>query len=153
MEYRKADFQDIDILTQMRIEMLCENTDHSVPLKTLIRKNTKEYIAAGMIDNSFVLWIAVLDARIVAMGGVNFFSLPPNDWCPNGKTAYIGNMYTVPAFRKQGIASRLLSIVVDEAISRGCERVLLNTTDMGKPLYERFGFETSPTAMALYPLV
>ena len=28
--------------------------------------------------------------------------------------------------------------------------VLLNTTDMGKPLYDKFGFASSPTAMALH---
>lgn len=151
MVYRKANLSDIDTLAQMRIAMICEETAYSESLKNLIYDNTKQYIADGIMDNSFVSWVAVEDNEIIAMSGVNFFSLPPNDWCPNGKTAYIGNMYTVPTFRKRGLASRLLTLVVDEAKSRGCERILLNTTDIGRHLYEKHGFDISPTAMALYP--
>ena len=75
------------------------------------------------------------------MGGISFFNLPPNDWCPDGKTAYIGNMFTLTDYRKQGIATKILSLLVEEAETLGCERILLNPTDMGKPVYGKYGFE------------
>lgn len=151
MVYRKADFSDIDTLAQMRVAMLCDGTAYSESFKKLIYNNTKQYISNGLMDRSFVSWVAVEDDEIVAMSGVNFFSLPPNDWCPSGKTAYIGNMYTIPAFRKRGLASCLLKLIIEEAKNLGCERILLNATDIGRPLYEKHGFDSSPTAMALYP--
>lgn len=151
MKYRKADLFDVETLTQMRIAMLCDETNYSQEFRGLIQNNTKQYIANGFNDKSFVSWVAVQDDMIVAMSGINFFVLPPNDWCPTGKTAYIGNLYTLPNFRKQGIATHLLALIIDEAKSRNCERILLNTTDMGRVLYEKLGFDLSPTAMALYP--
>ncbi len=151
MNFRKADCSDIDALAQLRIDMLWEETPHPEPLKTRIFENTKRFFTQGFHDDSCVVWVAEQDNKTVAMGCVNFFVWPPNDWCPNGQTAYIGNMYTTLPFRKKGIASHILDQLVGEAKSRGCERILLNTTDMGRPLYEQHGFEGSPTAMACFP--
>lgn len=151
MEYRKAVFSDVDTLASLRIEMLCKENPLSAGQKAIIKDNTKQFFLNGFSDNSVIGWVAVDHQRIVCMGCVNFFSFPPNDWCPNGMTAYIGNMYTVPDFRGRGIASDVLSRLVDEAKLRKCQRVLLHTTDMGKPMYEKVGFGDSPTAMALFP--
>ena len=85
------------------------------------------------------------------MGGESFFTLPPNDWCPSGKTAYISSMYTLPDYRRQGIASRLLTLIIGEAKERLCQRIWLNASDMGRPLYRKFGFADSATAMGMYP--
>lgn len=151
MDYRKAELSDAEILAQMRVAMLREHADHPAELMARVRSNTQKYIAGGIQDNSLVSWVAVQDGRIVATSVINFFTLPPNDWCPGGKTAYIGNIYTLPALRKRGVASRLLARLIDEAKSRNCERILLNTTDMGRSLYEKCGFDVSTTAMAFYP--
>jgi GNAT superfamily N-acetyltransferase len=149
--YRKAAAQDFSILAQMRVDMLCEDTDHPEEFRKKLRDNTLRYMQAGLCEESFVIWVAEEDGRIIAMGGAAFFALPPNDWCPEGKTAYIGNLYTVPECRGQGIGTRLFSLIVEEAKARGCERILLNATDMGRPIYEKCGFGDSPTAMAYYP--
>lgn len=151
MKYRKAELFDVDVLSQTRVDMLCEETAYSEQFQTLLFNNTKQYIADGIKSNSVVLWVAEQDEKTIAMGCVNFFTIPPNDWCPNGKTAYIGNMFTIPTFRKQGIASHILSLLINEAKTRGCQRIVLNTTDMGRPLYEKYGFGVSPTAMAYFP--
>lgn len=151
MEYKKASLSDIGILTDMRINMLCEESPLTDGQKRLIAEKTMEFLFNGLSDNSVVSWVAANAGDIVGMGCVNFFSFPPNDWCPIGKTAYIGNMYTLPGFRGQGIALTILTYLVDEVKSRQCQRILLNATDMGRPLYEKCGFEDSPTAMALYP--
>lgn len=151
MEYRKAILSDADTLANLRIDMLCEEGSLSSGQKALIENNTKQFFLNGLTDNSVIGWVAVDNQRIVCMGCVNFFSFPPNDWCPNGKTAYVGNMYTLPDFRGRGIASNVLSSLIGEAKARECQRILLHTTDMGRHLYEKVGFEDSPTAMAFFP--
>jgi GNAT superfamily N-acetyltransferase len=151
LEYRKANFSDANQLAQLRVAMLNENTLYSENFNTTIFNNTNQYIINGLSDNSVISFIALENKLIVAMGCVNFFNLPPNDWCPNGKTAYIGNMFTLPNYRKQGIATRLLALIIGEAKDNKCERILLNTTKMGRTLYEKHGFEMSSTAMAFYP--
>lgn len=149
--FRKADLSDIDALARLRVDMLCEETAHPKPLKTRIFNNTKRFMSEGFQNGSCVVWVAERNDEIIAMGCVNFFVWPPNDWCPDGNTAYIGNMFTTLPFRKQGIASYILDKLINEAKSRSCERILLNATDMGRPLYEQHGFGSSPTAMAFFP--
>ena len=85
------------------------------------------------------------------MGCISYFTLPPNDWCPSGKTAYVGNLYTTPPFRRNGIAKEIIKLLIDDAKERSCERILLNTSELGEPLYKEIGFDFSPTAMAYYP--
>jgi GNAT superfamily N-acetyltransferase len=73
--------------------------------------------------------------------GISFYNLPPNQECPNGKIAYISNMFTYPEYRKQGIGSKLFELAIEEAKNNGCKKVLLDATALGRPIYERFGFK------------
>jgi N-acetylglutamate synthase-like GNAT family acetyltransferase len=151
MEYRRAILSDIDLLTKMRIEMLCEEKALSNSQRNPIEENTKQFLINEMTNESLISWIALNSQNIVGMGCINFFSFPPNDWCPNGKTAYIGNVYTLPNFRKKGIGSNIVFHLIEEAKLYQCQRILLNTTEMGRSLYKMHGFEDSSTAMAFYP--
>ncbi len=150
-EYRKANVTDIDVLSQMRVSMLCDGKEYTDEFKFKLYNNIKSYILGGFKDKSFIAWVAVQNNEVIAMGGLAYYVLPPNDWCPSGRTAYIGNMYTIPDYRRKGIATKLLSLLVDEAKENCSERILLDATDMGKPLYEKYGFVNSNTAMAFYP--
>lgn len=151
MEFRKAVLSDAEALSRLRADMIREENNYSEAFLGMIYNNTKKYIENGLPDRSYTAWVADDSGNIIAMGGVTYYTLPPNDWCPTGKTAYIGNVYTLPAFRRQGIATRLLSLLIEEAKENMCQRILLNASDMGRPLYEKFGFAGSPAAMAMYP--
>ncbi len=49
-------------------------------------------------------------------------------------------MYTDPNYRRQGIAKKLLSLVVEAARDYGCGTVQITASDMGVLLYTDFGF-------------
>jgi GNAT superfamily N-acetyltransferase len=70
----------------------------------------------------------------------------------NGKVAYIGNMFTYPEYRNQGIATKLFSLTVDTAKELGCKEILLDATNMGKPLYKKYGFRKAEDAMCYFVL-
>ena len=55
----------------------------------------------------------------------------PTHHNPSGNKAYIMNMYTNPKYRRKGIA------------------ISLEATDMGKPLYEKYGFKKMNNEMEL----
>jgi GNAT superfamily N-acetyltransferase len=151
IEYRKAVAGDAVILTQLRMDMLCEEACHPDDLKEKLRSNTMAYMLSGLADGSFSAWLAEDAERIVAAGGAAYFTLPPNDWCPGGSTAYVGNMYTWPEYRGRGIATKLLSLIMEEAKGKGCERIVLNATAAGRPIYEKYGFIDWPDAMVYLP--
>ncbi len=150
IEFRKATIEDIDTLAKVRIDFLCEANQLTEEEKEVLLTANRQYFAETMADGSFAAWIALDGADIAGTSGITFYKVPPNASCPTGKTAYISNMFTYPRFRKQGIASRLFSLIVDEAKINGYKKVLLNATDMGKPLYARFGFQDMAGDMFYY---
>lgn len=50
------------------------------------------------------------------------------------------NMYTAPEYRRRGIASRTLDLLVKEAKAQGVDCITLEATQMGRPVYEKYGF-------------
>lgn len=68
---------------------------------------------------------------------------------PSGYKAYIMNMYTNPAYRRRGIAYKILDLLVNEARNRNISCISLEATDMGRPLYEKYGFKKMNSEMEL----
>lgn len=50
------------------------------------------------------------------------------------------NMYTAPEYHRQGITFYTLDLLVKEARELGVSQIVLEAMDMGRPLYERYGF-------------
>ena len=65
------------------------------------------------------------------------------------KKAYIMNMYTAPEYRRQVIAINTLDLLVKDAKEQGVLQIALEATDMGRPLYERYGFVKMEDEMEL----
>ena len=81
-----------------------------------------------------------LEDQIVGAGGISYFKVMPTYHNQTGKKAYIMNMYTNPAYRRKGIAYHTLEILVADAKNKGIDAISLEATEMGRPLYEEFGF-------------
>ncbi len=54
---------------------------------------------------------------------------------------YITNMFTEEKYRGQGIATYLLKKLVVEAGKSGVSKLWLGASEMGKPVYKKFGFK------------
>jgi len=59
------------------------------------------------------------------------------------------NMYTKPEYRRKGIAIKILDILVKESNNKGITAISLEATDMGRPLYEKYGFVKMNNEMEL----
>jgi GNAT superfamily N-acetyltransferase len=62
---------------------------------------------------------------------------------------FIGNMVVAPALRRRGVGSEILDAVAGWLSRAGCDRLELNATDEGRPLYERHGFASRGTSAAV----
>lgn len=151
IEYRKATKEDIEDLLKIRIDFLYNaNNIRNEEDEKFLTLSDREFFSTSLSNGSFVEWIAVDEKVIIATSSVSFYLLPPNTMRPTGKVAYIGNMFTYPKYRKQGIATKLFTLSVDEAKKCGCREIFLDSTNMGKPIYEKFGFMKSEDAMIYY---
>ncbi|MCR5773448.1 MAG: GNAT family N-acetyltransferase, partial [Lachnospiraceae bacterium] len=68
---------------------------------------------------------------------------------PTGKRAHLMNVYTMKEWQRQGIAMKMVSMLIDEAWSRGVTEVRLDSTEEGRRLYKKLGFVRSTEGMVL----
>lgn len=141
MEYRRATLNDVDTLVKNRIDMRIEREEKQCPMSLVdFGERTRQYFMRHLPDDSFIAWVAVEEREIIATSGMCIYHVPPTYGNPSGNVAYLVNMYTVPEYRGQGIATKLLEHLIEEARSRGCIRITLNASKDGRPIYEECGF-------------
>ena len=81
------------------------------------------------------------DGRIASVALLLIGEKPANPRFVNGRIGTVFNVYTVPAYRRRGLASRVMAQLLAFAHEQGLDLVELNATDEGYPLYRSLGFE------------
>ena len=139
--YRKANISDIPELINLRILFLKEiYPNASESLDDRLADHLTTYLQEYLAKDSFVNWFAEANGKAVASAGILFYNQPPLYHNLDGKVAYILNVYTLPDFRRKGIAKALLQKILQEAKDRNTGKVSLHTSELGRSLYEQFGF-------------
>ena len=135
--YRKLTAADLERFIPMRISQLREEgaTEDTDLVPALM-----DYYIRHLADGSFVSYLALDGESIVGTSGMSFVEKPPYFGCPTGKIGLLSSMYTLPAYRRRGIAREFLRRVVEEARAYGCGSVQITASDMGVMLYTDFGF-------------
>ncbi|MEO8572289.1 MAG: GNAT family N-acetyltransferase [Chloroflexota bacterium] len=59
----------------------------------------------------------------------------------NGAVGWVGTIWVHPDWRRRGLGMELTRTVTEVAEEAGCRTLLLVATEVGRPLYERIGFE------------
>ena len=140
-EYKRATMEDIDELVRTRIivlraaNKLSDDEDMSV-----VEEESKAYYGRALETGEHIAYLVYDNGAFVGAGGVSFYQVMPTYHNPTGKKAYIMNMYTNPAYRRKGIAYHTLEILVADAKNKGIDAISLEATEMGRPLYEKYGF-------------
>lgn len=148
--YRQATPDDLVLLTESRVTVLrAANRLSQEADMTLVRERSYDYYQRALKDGSHVAYLVFDGTELAGTGGVSFYSVMPTYHNPSGKGAYIMNMYTAPAYRRQGVASQTLKLLVSAARERGITRISLEATEMGRPLYLKHGFVPMPNELEL----
>ena len=148
--YQRAGKEDLDLLADTRIQVLraANRLDDDVDM-SWVRRESYEYYAKSLGDRTHCAYLVFDKDRFVGAGGVSFYRVMPTYHNPTGWKAYIMNMYTHPEYRRKGIALHMLDLLVKEARQAGIGFISLEATEMGRPLYERYGFVKMNDVMAL----
>ena len=150
LTWHPASMEDLELLADTRVEVLraANKLDDSADLRE-VRALSYDYYKEALADGSHAAYLVFDGDRFVGAGGVSFFRVMPTCHNPTGRKAYIMNMYTHPDYRRQGIAYRTLALLVLATKAKGITAISLEATDMGRPLYEKFGFVPLPHEMEL----
>lgn len=143
-----ATLNDVELLVQSRIDFL---EDHwGKQEKTSVEKLRPElstYFKTMVGSGEYIAILAKHESVLVAVGGIVLRWQPGSFKIPEGKIGYVMNMYTVPEFRRQGVSSKILNLLLDESKKRGYKVFELHATKSGEPVYIKNGFykHTEPT--------
>jgi len=70
---------------------------------------------------------------------------------PNAETAYVGGMFTAPAFRQRGVASAILNQMHRFAFEKGVGKILLVPSFMAWNFYSQRGYRTIAHFSTFHP--
>jgi len=146
---RPAILDDLETLVRLRIDFLHELEPLSKNRREALLDATRIYLASKMPRGEFIAWVAEVRGRIIGTGGLVLFERPPVAANLSGREAYMMNMYTMPEWRRQGVARTLLQEILCFVKQTSAERIWLHATVDGKPLYEKYGFVATSTEMEL----
>ncbi|MBQ8966121.1 GNAT family N-acetyltransferase [Ruminococcus sp.] len=140
-EYRRITINDIPLLTDMRVRVLRASNllDDDADMSE-VEEQSRLYYEKALADDSHTAYLAFEGEKVVGAGGISYYRVMPTCDNDTGRKAYIMNMYTDPSYRRQGIALKMLDLLVKDAKERGVTHITLEATAAGRPLYEKYGF-------------
>jgi GNAT superfamily N-acetyltransferase len=151
LEYRKARASDVGTLVDLRIEFMRIVKDGAFPDEEEWRAELSARFASDIASGEFVAWICLEGARVVATSGLAY-PVPADTRAVLGLgpgEALLCNMYTIPDYRRKGLATELLERSMAEAAAKGASAIRLQATDDSRALYASRGFAVSGEDMLL----
>ncbi|MCM3163199.1 GNAT family N-acetyltransferase [Metabacillus litoralis] len=146
MNYRRANLNDIELMVELRKKQL---VDEGIEPNINIDKELSVFFRDKLSEGRLIQWLVEDDEEVIACGAVIFYDFPPSYTNKTGKKGYIANMYTKENYRGQGIAKNLLSKLVEDVKLSGISKIWLGASEMGRPVYKKFGFKETDEYLEL----
>jgi GNAT superfamily N-acetyltransferase len=116
------------------------------------RKDDEDFAAAMVTSRAFfserlasgryhAWFVESAPGQVIAGAGVIVFDYHSSPLDPTPKRPLVVNVYTDPFYRRQGIARKLMELIVDWCRAEGFGSILLHASDEGRSLYESMGFK------------
>ena len=138
----KKDYQSVKELEELVFkEYRLARPDY---FKNLEDSYTKEEFEKLLSLPCPIAWVAVCEQRIVGLCFGKIYETPENLVCKARKVAYIEDLVTLPEYRSQGVAAKLISKSRKQAIDEGAESLELcvwNFNEKALKLYEKLGMQ------------
>ncbi len=147
IDIRIATKDDIECLMSIRLEMLkvVNNLPEDYKYSDVIESESRNYFLNG--DHLTVL--AKDGDKVIGCASMCFIKIMPTFGHPTGRRAHLMNVYTRGEFRRQGIARKMVELLIEKSWEAGATEISLDATALGRPLYESMGFTDSTESMVL----
>lgn len=148
---RLATSADADAIAEHRARMFEEMGQVSAGTFEILRARSAGRLRDFLKRGEYIGWLAhpQQQPEIIAGGaGVQLREVLPHplprgtEWngVAEGRHAIILNVFTEPTWRHQGVALLLLERIIEWARAERLDRLVLHSSEAGRPLYERLGF-------------
>ena len=142
IQVRRAGPDDLVTLLEHRLGMI-ESVFPAARIDPELGREIREANRAWLdlhLGRDYDAWIGWVDGQPAGSAAVLWFPHPPTPSNPIGLEAYVLSVFTVPEFRRRGVAQALMSEIVAETRRRGIRRIWLRASEEGRPLYADMGF-------------
>lgn len=131
---------------ELRYEMLMTvNNLKADILDENLKAATKEYFRNG----NQTTFLAADGESVIGCASICFINVMPTYSHPTGERAHIMNVYVKEAYRKRGIARKLMEEIILLAVQKRVTHISLDATAKGRLLYEKMGFLPTLEGMEL----
>ena len=109
---------------------------------------TELWLRHAIPSKTYLAWMAVTaTGDVVGGGGLIVIPWPPGPITIDPRCGFVFNVYTQPDHRQRGLAGRIMAAMHDYCRAEGIERIVLNASTFGKPLYETMGYVVADEPM------
>ena len=147
IRYSLAASDDAELLTAFRLEVL--RAVNQLPEDYAFPADAVQAIRDYWCKGDQITVVAVDGDTLVACATLCRIHVMPTFDHPTGCRGHVMNVYTRAAYRRQGIARTMLTILMDEARRQGMTELSLDATEPGRPLYASLGFTPNAEGMVL----
>ncbi len=142
---RPATVEDLPSILHHRREMFRAMGYSDSRILEPLEPIAERYFVEAFKSGTFRGWIAIEPSgKVVGGGGIADYTLPPGPYAPSLIRSEIINVYVEPEYRRQGIARRLMEVMIEWCRDHGYVSVFLHASNEGRPLYASMGFAPTP---------
>lgn len=140
MEFCRLGKNDINSLVKMRIMYLREDFTESTDEQfTEIEKNLYSYFEKHL-NNDLFAFGAMENDNIISTALLLIIEKPCNPRFITGKTGEVFSVYTLPEYRRQGNAMKIMEMLLNFSKEINLDIINLKATHDGLPMYKKIGF-------------
>lgn len=145
MEIKQATIENIEALIENRMAFIY-SLKNIMPSQEFKKRNY-DYLEKHLQNETLKAWIAVENDKVISC-----CMLCISEWIPTplNKTGVVGslfNVYTIPEYRNQGLATALLKKVLTYAVENEIGAITLSATEQGASIYKQLGFQMQDREM------
>jgi GNAT superfamily N-acetyltransferase len=140
IECRAAGGDEYPAAAQLRQEMALEMGGDFDARSREWRARFCAYFAGKQASGNAQLFLAFDEGTPIGCATVSLTD-DYRRYCFGVLSAHVNAVYVQPAYRRTGIASRLMRLAIAWAREHGCKRVRLRASEEGRFLYDALGFQ------------
>ena len=144
---RRVAPHEAGVVASHRLRMFQDMGQVPSDLASALQAASERALAPLLSTGEYVGWFAETPSgTVIAGAGVHIRAQLPRislagDAVADSAVPLVVNVYTEPDWRGRGVARALMTHLMDWAIARDDERVVLHASDAGRALYVSLGFE------------
>jgi GNAT superfamily N-acetyltransferase len=128
-------------LADIRIKYLREDFPEMTDAEAAKIKARLPRYYADHLNCDLFAYLAEDGGKLVGSAFLTVREMPPNPNFPRGRVGTVLNVFTEADYRRQGIATELMELLIKDAKTMELDYIELQASEDGYPLYRKLGFE------------